>query len=79
MNGYELGRYESKLRIDTLSAQLQIAVETLKRLIHLNCCEQEGIGAGMPSPKQWQKAFDNAIQAIVSIEETIQNWRGNEF
>lgn len=51
--GVEFGRNESK--------ELYIAAT---QIVHLHLCEQEGIGSGQPTPKQWLDAVDKLSKAI---------------
>lgn len=41
----------------------------LCELVHLNCCEEEGIGCAMPTPEQWTDAFNSAKKALDAWEE----------
>ena len=38
-------------------------------LVHLNCCEEEGIGCAMPTPEQWTDAFNSAKKALDAWKE----------
>lgn len=38
--------------------------KALELLVHLHLCEQEGIDEGMPTPKQWYEAVEQAEQAL---------------
>ena len=38
-------------------------------LVHLNCCEEEGIGCAMPTPDQWTDAFNSAKKALDAWKE----------
>ena len=47
-------------------------LEASVELHSLHMCEQEGIGAGMPTPDQWMEAvqkLENVIDKILSYEE----------
>ena len=39
--------------------------QSLQLLVHLHVCEQEGILAGMPTPKQWMDAVEKANEALL--------------
>jgi len=41
----------------------------LCELVHLNCCEEEGIGCAMPTPEQWTDAFNSAKKALDAWKE----------
>ena len=41
----------------------------LRELVHLNCCEEEGIGCAMPTPEQWTDAFNSAKKALDAWKE----------
>ena len=41
----------------------------LRELVHLNCCEEEGIECAMPTPEQWADAFNSAKKALDAWEE----------
>lgn len=43
------------------SKELWIAA---KQIVHLHLCEQEGIGSGQPTPKQWLDAVDKLYKAL---------------
>ena len=34
------------------------------QILHLHLCEQEGIGSGQPTPKQWLDAVDKLSKAL---------------
>lgn len=47
-------------------------LEASIELHSLHMCEQEGIGAGMPTPEQWMEAvqkLENVINKILTYEE----------
>ena len=37
------------------------------QILHLHLCEQEGIGSGQPTPKQWLDAVDKLSKALHQI------------
>ena len=41
----------------------------LRDLVHLNCCEEEGIECAMPTPEQWTDAFNRAKKALDAWKE----------
>jgi len=41
----------------------------LRELVHLNCCEEEGIECAMPTPEQWTDAFNSAKKALDAWKE----------
>jgi len=41
----------------------------LRDLVHLNCCEEEGIECAMPTPEQWTDAFNSAKKALDAWKE----------
>lgn len=45
--------------------------EALTELVHLHGCEQEGIGSGQPTPKQWYDAVNKAEAAIKNTESHV--------
>lgn len=52
-----------------LLKQNDIYREALEKLIDLHMCEQEGIGSGMPTPKQWIDTVDEACEALKQAEK----------
>ena len=42
----------------------------LCELVHLNCCEQEGLESGMPTPEQWE-------QAVGAAHRALKNYKGD--
>jgi hypothetical protein len=40
-----------------------------ERILHLHLCEQEGIGAGQPSPTDWLNAVDALSDAINNVKK----------
>lgn len=43
--------------------------EAADELLFLDCCEQEGIGCGQPSPQKWTDAFEKLRQALAGEGE----------
>lgn len=55
-----------------LIAEAPQLLEASIELHALHMCEQEGIGAGMPTPEQWMEAvqkLENVINNILTYEE----------
>lgn len=44
-------------------------IESSKTILEYHLCEQEGIGSGQPTPKQWLEAVDKLSEALKSIEK----------
>lgn len=52
---------EEKNQERNKSKELWIAAT---QIVHLHLCEQEGIGSGQPTPKQWLDAVDKLSKAL---------------
>ena len=39
------------------------------QILHLHICEQEGIGSGQPTPKQWLDAVEKLSTALYTDEK----------
>ena len=66
------------MRMDEVSGPLGLSragektinmYNALRELVHLNCCEEEGIGCAMPTPEQWTDAFNSAKKALDAWKE----------
>ena len=58
--------------LELVKKQLELSnnmYHALCDLVHLNCCEEEGIGCAMPTPEQWSDAFNSAKKALDAWEE----------
>jgi hypothetical protein len=60
---------KAKSKAETMANAKLIAnaprvLKELQRLVFLHTCEQEGIGSGMPTPKEWIEAVEEAHQSI---------------
>lgn len=69
INGEKSVQDQEKI-IDLIAAAPDI-LKSLKKLIHLHCCEQEGISSGMPTPKEW---FESVNDASESIPESLRHF-----
>lgn len=43
----------------------------IEKLLDLHACEQEGLESGMPTPKQWYEAVDDAFKALQELKEMM--------
>ena len=65
--------YVSKEEHDKVVQQRDELLKALSILLHLHYCEQEGIGAGQPTPEQWFKAVEYAEGVVQKTEAAIKN------
>ena len=68
--------YVSKEEHDKAVQQRDELLKALSILLHLHYCEQEGIGAGQPTPEQWFKAVEYAEGVVQKAEAAIKNTEG---
>ena len=47
-------------------------IEAFDRLLHLHCCEQEGIQSGQPTPEEWFKAVEDAEKELINLKELLK-------
>ena len=60
--------YTERAKYDEAVRQRDELKETLKQLVHLHGCEQEGLLSGQPTPEQWYKVVEQAEAAIKLTE-----------
>lgn len=68
--------YVSKEEHAKVVQQRDELLKALSILLHLHYCEQEGIGAGQPTPEQWFKAVEYAEGVVQKAEAAIKNTDG---
>lgn len=61
---YAIQKEEQKKNAQLIVAAPEL-LKQLQNLIHLHTCEQEGIGSGQPTPKEWMEAVDKAHEAVL--------------
>jgi vacuolar-type H+-ATPase subunit B/Vma2 len=65
--------YVSREEHNKVVQQRDELLKALSILLHLHYCEQEGIGAGQPTPEQWFKAVEYAEGVVQKAEAAIKN------